>query len=105
MNARHRFREPGRYEVHLTVLDDTDLPNNAATDKLIVEVNAPPEPVIDTPAVACVEDAVRFDATGSRDPNGPLERFAELRRWRERRGPKSSTATRARALPGGAGGR
>jgi large repetitive protein len=75
VNARHRFREPGRYEVHLTVLDDTDLPNNASTDNLIVEVNAPPEPVIDTPAVACVEDAVRFDATGSRDPNGPLEHF------------------------------
>jgi PKD repeat protein len=61
--------------VHLTVLDNTDLPNNAATDKLTVEVNAPPEPVIDTPAVACVEDAVRFDATGSRDPNDALERF------------------------------
>ena len=92
--ARHRFREPGRYEVQLTVLDDTDLPNNAATDKLIVEVNAPPEPVIDTPAVACVEDAVRFDATGSRDPNGPLERFAwSLAMARAPRGRKSSTAT------------
>ena len=76
VNARHRFREPGRYEVQLAVLDDTDLPNNVATDTLIVEVNAPPEPVIDTPVVACVEDPVRFDATGSSDPNGPLERFS-----------------------------
>ena len=49
VNARHRYREPGRYEVALTVRDDTDLPNNAATDTVIVEVNAPPEPVIEAP--------------------------------------------------------
>ena len=76
VNARHRFREPGRYEVELTVLDETDLPNNAATDTLIVDVNAPPEPVIDAPAVACVEEPVRFAATGSSDPNDAIERFA-----------------------------
>lgn len=76
VNARHRFREPGRYEVKLTVLDETDLPNNAATDTLTVEVNAPPEPVIDAPAVACVDGPVRFAATGSSDPNGTIPRFA-----------------------------
>jgi PKD repeat protein len=76
VNARHRFREPGRYEVRLTVADETDLPNNAATDTLIVEVNAPPEPVIEAPAVACVDGPVPFAATGSDDPNGPIERFA-----------------------------
>ena len=73
VNARHSYREPGRYEVKLTVRDDTDLPNNAATDTAIVEVNAPPEPVIEAPAVACVEDAVRFAAASS---NGSVDRFA-----------------------------
>lgn len=76
MNARHRFRAPGRYEVELTVLDQTDLSNTSATDTVTVEVNAPPQPLIDAPEVACVEDPVRFTATGSSDPNGPLERFA-----------------------------
>jgi PKD repeat protein len=73
VNARHRYRAPGRYEVKLTVRDDTDLPNNAATDTVIVEVNTPPAPVIEAPAVACVEAPVRF-AAGS--GNGPIERFA-----------------------------
>ena len=86
VNARHRYREPGRYEVALTVRDDTDLPNNAATDTLIVEVNAPPEPVIEAPAVACVEDPVRFAATGSSDPVADRALRLELRRWRQRRG-------------------
>jgi len=62
--------------VRLTVTDGTDLPNNAASDTLIVEVNAPPEPVIEAPAVACVDGPVPFAATGSGDPNGPIERFA-----------------------------
>src|SRR5690606_18362020 len=74
--VRHRFREPGRYEVTLTVQDETDLPNNTATDTLIVEVNAPPEPVIEAPPVACAGEPVRFAADGSRDGNGPIERFA-----------------------------
>jgi plastocyanin len=62
--------------VKLTVLDETDLPNNAATDTLIVEVNAPPVPVIDAPAVACVDGPVRFAATRSTDPNDSIEHFA-----------------------------
>ncbi|MGH6902862.1 MAG: PKD domain-containing protein [Geminicoccaceae bacterium] len=76
VNARHRFREPGRYEVTLTVRDETDLPNNAATDSLFVEVNTPPEPVIAAPAVACVDEPVRFDASGSGGFNGGIQRFA-----------------------------
>jgi large repetitive protein len=76
VSARHRFQEPGRYQVTLTVRDETDLPNNTATDTLSLEVNAPPEPVIDAPAVACVEDPVRFAATGSDGPDGGIERFA-----------------------------
>jgi PKD repeat protein len=76
VNARHRYREPGRYEVKLTVRDETDLPNNAATDSLFVEVNAPPEPVIAAPAVACVDEPVRFDASRSGGPDGGIQRFA-----------------------------
>ena len=76
VSARHRFREPGRYQVTLTVRDETDLPNNTAKDALTVEVNAPPEPLIDAPAVACIEEPVRFAAGGSRDRNGAIERFA-----------------------------
>jgi large repetitive protein len=76
VSVRHRFREPGRYQVTLTVRDETDLPNNTATDTLTVEVNAPPEPLMDAPAVACIEEPVRFAAGGSRDRNGAIERFA-----------------------------
>ena len=75
-SARYRFREPGRYQVTLTVRDETDLPNNTARDTLTVEVNAPPEPLIDAPAVACVEERVRFAADGARDRNGAIERLA-----------------------------
>jgi large repetitive protein len=75
VHTRHRFREPGRYEVTLRALDETDLPNNAATDTLIVEVNAPPQPVIDAPPVACVNGPVRFAATDSSDPDDSVQRF------------------------------
>ena len=103
VNARHRFRDPGRYEVTLTVRDETDLPNNAATDSLFVEVNAPPEPVIAAPAVACVDEPVRFDATGSNGADGGIQRFA----WSfgdsaSAEGPEvEHRFPRARALPGG----
>jgi PKD repeat protein len=76
VSARHRYREPGQYQVTLTVRDETGLPNNSASDSLTVEVNAPPEPVIDAPAVACVGAPVPFYAAKSSDPDGEIQHFA-----------------------------
>jgi PKD repeat protein len=78
MLVRHRFRDPGRFPVTLTVTDDTDLGNNSATASLLVTVNAPPQPVIAGPAAICPGEVTTFDGRQSADADGPIESFA----WR-----------------------
>ena len=65
--VRHRFRGSGRYEVVLTVTDDTQLPNNAASDGVVVQVNDAPLPQIDVGRNACVTEGLVFSAARSTD--------------------------------------
>jgi PKD repeat protein len=88
--VRHRFREAGRFPVELTVTDDTDVHNNAASDTIEVTVNHAPRPVIEAPASACAGEAVAFAALQSSDPDGEIARYE----WRFGNG---ATAQRAEA--------
>jgi PKD repeat protein len=75
MNVRHQFAQSGRYPVTLTVTDDTDLPNNAATDTVMITVNQPPSAVIAAPAAACPAEQLTFSGKDSVDGDGQITRF------------------------------
>jgi PKD repeat protein len=75
MNVRHQFAQSGRYPVTLTVTDDTDLPNNAATDTVMITVNQPPSAVIAAPAAACPAEQLMFSGKDSVDGDGQITRF------------------------------
>jgi PKD repeat protein len=74
MNVRHRFAESGRYPVKLTVVDDTDLPNNTVTDTVTITVNQEPRAVIAAPAAACPGEPLAFSAKNSVDGDGQITR-------------------------------
>jgi len=58
----HVFRKAGRYQVTLTVKDDSALPNGSHTDALTVVVKDPPQPPIKGPEVACAGEEVIWQA-------------------------------------------
>ncbi|WP_119462357.1 PKD domain-containing protein [Rhodospirillaceae bacterium SYSU D60014] len=75
VNARHSFRRSGRYEVTLTVTDNTNLSNNKATDTIIAVANQAPMPVITAPKAACPGDEIALGAGTSLDPDGRIVDF------------------------------
>jgi PKD repeat protein len=71
--VNHRFRDPGHYEVRLSVTDDSGSACAVAEDVAEVHVNAPPvvEAGADRKAFAGgAHDDVLFDASRSFDPDG-----------------------------------
>jgi PKD repeat protein len=75
MNVRHQFAQSGSYPVTLTVTDDTGLPNNTATDTVMVTVNQAPAAVIAAPDAACPGEELAFSGAGSLDGDGQITRF------------------------------
>jgi large repetitive protein len=98
MNVRHRFRTSGEFPVTLTVTDDTALENNRASAKVMVVVNAPPEPVIAAPAAVCPAEVVAFDGGQSRDADGAIEHYV----WRfgDGAGAEGAEVSHTYAAPG-----
>lgn len=73
----HTYAEPGLYEVVLRVTDDSGVSNAVATDRAMVAVNAPPEPVIaDQPRPLSIGEAAILDASASRDIDGNIVYYA-----------------------------
>ena len=71
--VQHRFTAPGRYTVALTITDDSGVENGSATDTLLVEVNAPPQPDIVIPdRPVSVSEAAQLDGSGSVDADGAI---------------------------------
>lgn len=69
--ASHAFDAPGRYVVTLTVRDDSGTSSDSATAEWPVVVNHPP--LADAgPDQRVTASLVRFDAGGSRDPDGRI---------------------------------
>ncbi|MDK3017193.1 PKD domain-containing protein [Pseudodonghicola flavimaris] len=69
----HAYQTPGRFDVVLTVIDDSGVANNQAQDRLRVAVNAPPQPVFAPPErPLSVSEAVTLDATASSDADGHI---------------------------------
>ena len=78
----YAYPSPGRYEVTLTVVDDSGLANDRATDsvEVVIEPKANQPPRADAGPDRAVEvgEHVVFDAGGSVDPDGTIVRYA----WR-----------------------
>ncbi|MCK4971017.1 MAG: PKD domain-containing protein, partial [Thermoplasmata archaeon] len=67
-NVSHEYMTSGIYTVRLTVLDDDG--RSAFTSVSIEITNRPPIPEAETPSEATQNTTVKFDATGSYDPDG-----------------------------------
>lgn len=69
----HQYSDSGSYQVLLTIIDDSGVANNLATDGMRVEVNAPPEPsfIIPDRPVSPSELAM-LDGSASMDPDGQI---------------------------------
>ncbi len=72
----YAYPRPGRYPVTLTVRDDSGTRTSLASDALEVVVNAPPVAAAG-PDQLVTASLVRFDGTGSRDPDGAIADY----RW------------------------
>lgn len=73
---RHSYEKPGRYEVALTVTDDSRGPCATGTDTLEVWVNDAPVAVPTVVDRAAVNEVVSFDAAKSTDADGRFTRYA-----------------------------
>jgi len=75
-NARVAFPSAGVYDVTLTVVDDAGA-TDSLTKEIIVEGDIPPTARLAISAsTVTVGDPVTFNATGSSDPDGQIERWA-----------------------------
>jgi len=72
--VEYAYRSPGTYRVTLRVRDDSATATDSASDSLTVVVNDPP--VADAgPAQVVTSSEVRFDGSGSHDPDGRIARY------------------------------
>jgi len=66
LKIKHAYKNPGRYNVILTITDDTNTANNTTTATQIIAVNFPPEPNAGKNILAC-NQTVSFTGTASSD--------------------------------------
>lgn len=78
VEATYTYNAPGNYQVALTVTDDGGLTGEATHAVRIdqpAQVNQPPVGVISATATASVSQTIRFDGSGSFDPDGQIVRY------------------------------
>jgi PKD repeat protein len=75
--VRHRYAATGTYSVTLTVRDNMGVTATARTTVTVVSslANQPPVPAMTVPLTASVNEAVTFDGSASRDPDGTIARW------------------------------
>ncbi|MCP4656145.1 MAG: PKD domain-containing protein, partial [bacterium] len=72
----HTYREPGRYQLELSVDDGTAVSNRRALATRTVTVNRPPTAAPLPERIVCPGDEVRFNGSAAVDPDG------EIHAWR-----------------------
>jgi PKD repeat protein len=70
--VKHAYPKPGKYNVTLTVEDDSGLSCNNATDEAVIRVNAPPVADAGPDQIDICSRTVQFDGKGSKDPDGNI---------------------------------
>lgn len=71
----HEYMKGGSYPVILTVDDGLGLPNSVATSSIIVKINEPPVASAGEDITVCAGEVVRFNGSGSSDPEGGFLRY------------------------------
>jgi len=75
MNALHTFRNPGKYKVRLTVIDDSKTSTNRASDEMTVTVNHLPIADAGLDRVGMPGQVFVFDGSASVDPDGKIIKY------------------------------
>lgn len=75
LNPTKNYKKGGVYEVTLTVEDDSGLPCNSDTDKLVVEVVESPVANAGNDMIICANTEVKFDGTKSTDFDGVVNSY------------------------------
>lgn len=75
VQVRHRFATPGRYDVVLTVTDDSGTQSAEVTDQVHVVVNAAPVADAGTDIRGAPGEQLSFSAGSSFDPDGDVSAF------------------------------
>lgn len=68
----YSYSEPGKYEVSLTVTDNSNISNRSTTDKFFVTVNHPPVAEAGRDIVAAESQEINFSGEASYDPDGEI---------------------------------
>lgn len=71
----HEYLKGGSYPVILTVDDGLGLPNSVSTTSITVRINEPPVAVAGEDITVCAGEVVRFNGSGSSDPEGGFLRY------------------------------
>lgn len=78
-NVSHTYAVSGTYKVTLTVIDNDGL-NAQATQVVVIEepvqVQLPPNVVLNAPEIGVVGQSLTFDASGSNDPDGQIANYS-----------------------------
>jgi large repetitive protein len=72
--AEHTYRRPGRYNVRLTIVDDSGTFSSVQTARADVLVNQLPVARLNAPATGAPGQPLRFDGSASSDPDGNISR-------------------------------
>ncbi len=76
VNPNKTYEVPGAYPVTLTVRDESGALTGTATDRIAALVREGPISNAGADIVACTNQQVRFDGTGSTDADGAVNAFA-----------------------------
>jgi len=75
--TEHTFETAGTYSVELVLCDEDGDETSQTTEVVVEPPNEPPVVLFSvTPAAVVVDDAIRFDASASHDPDGSIVAFA-----------------------------
>ncbi|MGM0587918.1 MAG: PKD domain-containing protein [Bacteroidota bacterium] len=69
---RHRYQNPGKYPVQLTVVDNSGTYSSVQRTTTEIVINQQPQARISAPKVVAPGEEVTFDGSQSRDPDGTI---------------------------------
>ncbi len=75
--VNHAYKQPGKYTATLTIRDNANVRNSAASDQLMVVINYPPIARAGNDALIAKDEVLNFDGGSSSDQDGQIINY----RW------------------------